>query len=766
MKKLKKESGAVTVFLSIIIVAMIVIIAVLIDIARIKAGSLYVKRAVETAVNSTLAGFNNPLKENFGIFALNENNPQELQEIIKKYLYENLNIGLGKGWMDLYDFKIESIKVTPVFNLTENEVLRNQILEYVKYRAPKELAEGFLEKLKGIAETGKVVQINEQKMEIDNLYIEINKYCEYLEKLLEETKKFEFLGFKKRYDRFIKAVTNCSSLQNQIKDVENAIRYLVQRDNNGNKYNSVQLQKLYGKLNNLNGMLKKENQKKDDYFKELKKYLTQFSLNNRQAYDRAREIGEKVSNIKIKINSLKEYMKSLKNGESTYLQDFIKEVATSGKNSIVVVEKSIPKETDIQNLMRKVYSNKVMIDGVLEQIEVFQRLAISHDFESRALATVEVLKGYKYDVYIKYKKIELTFVEEDPRQQVEEEVKEIVKSSISRDNEESLLKKYEKILPSRGNKAISPDFSKEDSEYLAESEIYKEFDRKGDIKGNDVHTCSNILNQLETEVNFKKIHFSKNAFGYVKNFCSRIEEQIRNNLTGIRNEIYINEYIIGSFNNAVPVLKDKTSTLKDLRGNPKKTVIKYETEYILWGNTNENINLSLVKGQILLIRFGIDTANVYKDPVKVQKALTIATVAGGGTFGLGVPIAQNLILCSWGMKDAITDLKAIMRGESVPLFGKFEKDNKTAHIKNLPFSYHDYLRVFLLFQPSKQKMDRIADLIQLRTGKELKGFNTCLRVDITVSIKYLFLTSSFIPKHMKMPDGKRHKIRVVMYQGY
>jgi len=43
--------------------------------------------------------------------------------------------------LDLYDYKIENVKVQPIYNLSEPEVLRAQILEYMKYRGPKELSE-------------------------------------------------------------------------------------------------------------------------------------------------------------------------------------------------------------------------------------------------------------------------------------------------------------------------------------------------------------------------------------------------------------------------------------------------------------------------------------------------------------------------------------------------------------------------------------------------------------------------------------------------
>jgi len=166
----------------------------------------------------------------------------------------------------------------------------------------------------------------------------------------------------------------------------------------------------------------------------------------------------------------------------------------------------------------------------------------------------------------------------------------------------------------------------------------------------------------------------------------------------------------------------------------------------------------------LLIRFAIDTVNVYRDPKRVEAAVAIASAASAWSFGLSEPIIQNLVLCGWGMLDAINDLDKLMEGEVVPAFKKF--DASVVDKKQLGFSYHDYLRVFLLLQNSDDKMNRIQDLIQLKSGKKLSGCNSYIRVEADVSIKYLFLTKAFMPASVRTKDGSRHNFKVVVYQGY
>jgi hypothetical protein len=161
----KGERGQITVFLSIILIAVVLIVGVLVDVARLSAAETQVKRAVELAALSVLADYESELKEDYGIFALSTENENQLSEALKSYLektlmiksleedkpnpgnYMNVLTNNGNnddkpGQINIYNYRIENIKVTPFFNLTENKVARNQILEYMKYRAPAEIIEG------------------------------------------------------------------------------------------------------------------------------------------------------------------------------------------------------------------------------------------------------------------------------------------------------------------------------------------------------------------------------------------------------------------------------------------------------------------------------------------------------------------------------------------------------------------------------------------------------------------------------------------------
>jgi len=91
----------------------------------------------------------------------------------------------------------------------------------------------------------------------------------------------------------------------------------------------------------------------------------------------------------------------------------------------------------------------------------------------------------------------------------------------------------------------------------------------------------------------------------------------------------------------------------------------------------------------------------------------------------------------------------------------------------LSMKYTDYLRLFLLFANKDVKMKRIADLIQVNMRSisgnktfKLSEFSTYMRIESSISIKYLFATKPFIPKEFRTEDGRRIKFDVILYKGY
>ncbi len=763
------ERGAVTVFLSMIVLSVIILAGVLVDAARIRTAETQVNRAVESAARSALAGFDNLLKEQYGIFALHINDASRLEEIIAGYIEENLVTEPGDNTLNLYDYRIEEVKVTPIYNLTENEVTRNQVVEYMKYRAPKQMVDGFLNKVRAVSDTGKVTAVTELKMDIDKLYLDIEKYRENLHGKLKDVNSFNYKQFRQEYtEPYAQKVREYRECLKEIKALEKRIQMLLKEN-----WNSTALKDEKEKLRNLHEKLTRLKGRKDTAFESMCHRLEGFRTYNSEAKTLAIQLGRSMEEIRDKVACLRDYLEGeVKVSSSQYLKEYKDEV----EKSLDSIEKDIPEQKDIDNATANLEFNLTLLDTAYNKVSDFDKRFGDSINSELADVTSSIsdrlggLESYRNDTYIGFKAKMRNGGSRphDPRKDAAKGLRDQMYKGEDKDNP---LKINLKSLPSYKengnypNKLGSPDFTCEDGAFRNEHGISREISGADSAVRSIGEADQGILHNLQERASFEdNTSFSKDAFRYVKNLCSEMTGKIQDSSTALRNELYVNEYIMGTFSNFVPSLDDKTDMKFDLRGNIKERVVDGEVEYILWGGTSEKKNLNMVRGQILLIRFAVDTANVYRQPEKVEAAFAIAAASSAWSFGLSTPFVQNLILCSWGMIDAVNDLNALMKGEQVPLFRKYTAHAETD--KGIKFSYHDYLRVFLLIQPPEQKMNRIEDLIQVRTGEELYRFNTCLRIEAAVSVKYLFLTQPFMPGHMKTPDGTRHRFKVLVYQGY
>ncbi len=152
----KKQKGAVTVFLVMILLACFMFGGFFIDSARILVAKRHVKNAVNSAARSTLSYYDENLVAEYGLFAVDGNT---VNANFNKYLANNLTKSKDEG-MAMFKYKINSATATAQRPL-EGEELHRQIVEYEKYRGPVNITLGVVEKFKKIfdntpVDTGKI----------------------------------------------------------------------------------------------------------------------------------------------------------------------------------------------------------------------------------------------------------------------------------------------------------------------------------------------------------------------------------------------------------------------------------------------------------------------------------------------------------------------------------------------------------------------------------------------------------------------------------
>lgn len=812
---IKKNSGQISVFMAIILLAVLMLAGIIVDVSRISVGKSIVKRAADTAAKSLLADYGSKLKEDYGMFALPQTDAELLQTKFEEYMCDNLSISDGeefyKDRIDLFDFRIENISIMPIYNLSENSVTKQQILEYMKYRAPSELAENFWERLKTIKGFEKISEAYKKKLGIDKLMGGIDKSQQKLKKFIDgagDTIGKYVNGFN-RNGKWIETFNSYNDLSDRINSINSSISSINEEigelteqlndslraeqeaeadqkngrkggsekdnkdagDENGQKESNRIKERIADLRDELLSLLNESSdvkQQMDQLIGVLRDDMTyDYCDANSNALNEIRQIVEKGKKAGSAINELKSYINSASSGDE---DDLPKDFKEQMQNELKELEEMILEGNRAENMLNDITNNNSLLNSIISKLD-----SVSGNYEcslpEELISMVESYKNISYD----YSRPEKEDDADDPRDGLTKKIREYLSEKVLNDVNYEDKGISREDLPSF-TKILTQSFEDTDSAFLEEQEP------DNTKSGGEVTGCYCDIGDIDAESELKndESSFQENALSLISGICGSISE----NASALRDNIYINEYIMGTFKNSVPEIKQNGETKKDLNlhGEEKADIDTFydsEVEYILHGNASQNLNKALTKGELLLFRFGMDTIHVFTDAEKKAKADSIAAaVAGWWTGGAGIPVISSLIMAGWGMGEAIIDVKDLMDGKSVPLYkqkGDWKLDIGVPSVgpktdKSLCFNYHDYLRLFLLTVDENKKLSRIEDLIQLNIGKSKSGFkmsgcNTYVRAEVTVSMKYLFITEPFISEGRKTKDD-RITYKVVVYEGY
>lgn len=151
----QKSRAVISVFLIITMMPLLGLAVVLVDGSRMRTAEMMVQEAGDLAAMSALANYNNDLKNDYGLFAIND--AESAKNTYETYLRNSLKAVIGgndeysnkiydavkdavftgtsiNGFTNLFDYDIGSTKFDTLFTLDQKDVLQNQIVEYTKYR--------------------------------------------------------------------------------------------------------------------------------------------------------------------------------------------------------------------------------------------------------------------------------------------------------------------------------------------------------------------------------------------------------------------------------------------------------------------------------------------------------------------------------------------------------------------------------------------------------------------------------------------------------
>ncbi|MGW8956753.1 hypothetical protein [Paenibacillus sp. NPDC055715] len=146
------ESGAVTVFLILILAVMFGFIAVFIDYARIAALHVQTERLTHAAVRSVMSAYDPALQQDYGLFAYGESSGEQ---IMAKVLNDSAKRTPHANTLPLMNTKLDSSSLHMERELGKYAIFNEQIREEMKYKAPVDFTVEVLEKLKPLSQNMK-----------------------------------------------------------------------------------------------------------------------------------------------------------------------------------------------------------------------------------------------------------------------------------------------------------------------------------------------------------------------------------------------------------------------------------------------------------------------------------------------------------------------------------------------------------------------------------------------------------------------------------
>ncbi|MBN1623477.1 MAG: hypothetical protein JW903_03830 [Clostridia bacterium] len=422
--KSSNEKGVITVFLALILPAVLLSGMILTDAAILRTGMDMADQAVRSSALSILGQYSSYLKEEYGIygFCLNE---MEAEETVHKIITESLG---GPGF---YDFAIEDLQIVFTDSLAQPGVLKEAVLLAASDELYKNVIEGFIDKFNifnGFSGAADVINL---KMKVDEAVRRFREAGEFLTDLVNGDGKVEY---------YINSISNFTDLDIDADKLSEIIHNMEEL-----KYEIEELKKTIdevesenaGKLNLMEealGVLRET--AADLYYSEMEEILSGLLQTNSKAMEYIKTMVAEKVNINIlsqlinkKINEsedLPEYMKEI----LMTVSDVIRDVENEAVGLIFEdIEDKI--NENISVLFRSIVYIESEIDGTVTE-------------ENLPGSISETLDGYRAGVVFSFKKSGSAGTDDDRRGFFEELGKRVLEKRTGKDVE---ISKAE-ILPS------------------------------------------------------------------------------------------------------------------------------------------------------------------------------------------------------------------------------------------------------------------------------------------------------------------------------
>lgn len=705
----RRIKGAISIFLVIITIPTMLLSAVLIDGSRMASARAMAQEGTDLAAASVLASYNQILKDQYGLFALNEKDPEKLKAVFEESLNATLLASgmdldsayserlwdimkttltgnksyMGESFLNLYDFNLEKCTLEPLYALANQDVLESQMVEYAKFRGLYVMMDRMdifssLSDMKKEAEKNETTaDVMEDKMDADEANAAADR------ELAELRKQIEILNtniktVETEKDSYITALkAKMEKLRIENTDTEDDLSREQSQEAGHYEEKQRSLKKAADAACKQAGVVLRQAEKaKSEIETAIGRLETFKSENQGKSAD-----NESVGGL---LNDAEENIKS-------YKEDYLPELQKIIDDPIL---DQMSKDSDIQSDLDLVMDEiDEAITKYMDVIEEMQEESDSEDSDDEEEEEDEEITEYYYyylnssdsttdaDSAVEGRGVSHSY---------EPAVKDIVAYFIGKNWE------AEKVNPSKKYEGISTDkidesFAQQQSGKTGSSDTNLE----GEAERGSVE--DSVYNARPSKTWTSENGKNNNTNFYNKNSDLTSSKSIMNQgkhsmildiAETARDDILCFTYMFGTFKTRLTGVKkftsegmssaDKNSFYMpkwryahpegelDMRFNPKRdrnTVLRSEIEYLVYGNKSDAANEAAVYGTIFAERLANNMVILYAEK-KINAACHGAAAAACAATGGVVPepVFFWIFLTAWATAETVIEMDYLISG--------------------------------------------------------------------------------------------------------
>lgn len=793
----RKIKGAVSIFLIMILIPTLLFSAVLVDASRLASARAMTQEAADLAAASALAAYNMDLKEDYGLFAMEDASKAEEiyreslnatllasglqgEEGYSEQLWELMKSAMGaaspyqgKEFANLYDFRVESCSVTPEYSLGEWQVLENQMVEYAKFRGIYVMADrlgilGSLGEAKEQADQNQATaEAMEEKMDVDEENMSADQALEKLRQATGDLNTaMQSAGISQ--ESYFKAL---SSRMDQLKEEYTDAEAETDQEWAG-RYESSQ-KGLIASFQVLPKMGEEVRRQAEQAKKEVNASigrLEKFVSGNQEKGEGNSDISQLVKEAEDNIGQYKsvylpqidailedEALKALAGHSKVGTE--LKRVLDKIDEGICRYGEELEEEQEEENESEDGREDEAE-DGEAEEEDSYYYYYLTGG--ERTEEKAQVLEGGSgcYQPAVRavtdayrgrmWKEInptlEVSQKQEEAAGKIDRDfAKEQSGSQESPENEDASEERGEvpeeiyqmrpsKTFESEGSAPAGNDFYNESGDLSASKEIIG--------KGAQGSMIQDLAETARDDVLCLSY-----MFGTFKTRLSGVEKFSKNGMSQEdKNSFYMPKWRYANEEGEL-----------DMRLSPKKdreTILRGEIEYLVYGNRTDKANEDGVYATIFAERLANNVVAVYGDKEIRGACHGAAAAASAATMGIvPEPVFFWIFLIAWATAETAVDMDFLVQGGyRIPLI-KTSKNlvldlDGSSSIngygkKGIFVTYEDYLMILLLLKGQEKRLMRSADLIEMNMKTKQPEFSiaeayTYLHGTSQMSLRYMF----------------------------